>query len=362
MKKLRFVFTFTVLLTLLLSSAAFAQSPGGDPAGVNTFNVSPDPAYQGDTVTLTINFNATAGADGQTRFCLYAPATAVGTFPSSITLSYFSGFSSTPVTFNTSAATCPGRTGQTGQMYDSGAAGLPTGDTTYDGSATFTISGSATPGLYDWTLLLEEPGSGVNPLSYVNHEIKATPPPADTGLSGRLIDSKTLQPWKYGAEIKVIQTSGTNVGLKGSTFVSLADGTWSITFGTTDDLSICGGSCTAGEPYATYQVVVNFTCDLATANGTRPNYATTSDANCPITASGTPLTGLPTNFEVTVTDGASGAIHNMGDIETQRGPTAIRLENFSAQSASQWTLVLAGAGLLALVAAGFVVTRRKRAL
>jgi len=358
MKKLRLLFTFTVLLTLLLSSAAFAQSPGGDPAGINTFNVSPDPATRGDTVTLSINFNATSG-DGQTRFCLYAPTTAVGTFPSTITLSYFSGFTTTPVTFSTSAATCPARSGQTGQMYDSGAAGLPVGDTTYDGSATFTISSTATPGTYDWTLLLEEPGSGVNPLSYIGHQIL---PASDTGISGRLIDSGTLQPWMYGAEIKVIQTSGTNVGLKGSTYVSLADGTWSITFGSTDGLGICGGSCTGGEAYATYQVVVNFTCDLETVNGNRPNYTSSTDANCPTTVSGTPLVGLPTNFEVTVTDGASGGIQALGDIETQRGPTAIQLENFSAQSASQWTLVLTGAGLLALVAAGFAVTRRRRAL
>ncbi len=358
MKKLRLVFTFTVLLALLLTSVAFAQSPGGDPAGVNTFDVSPDPATQGDTVTLSINFNATSG-DGQTRFCLYAPTTAVGTFPATITLSYFSGFTSNNVTFSTSATACPTRTGQTGQMYDSGAAGLPVGDTTYEGSATFTISGTATPGTYDWTLLLEEPGTGVNPLSYVGHQIL---PAADTGLSGRLIDSGTLQPWEYRAEIKVIQTSGTNIGLKGSTYVA-ADGTWSITFGSTDGLNICGGSCTPGEAYATYQVVVNFTCDLETANGTRPNYTTSTDPNCPLTSTSYgALTGLPTNFEVTVTDGASGGVQNMGDIETQRGPTAIQLENFSAQSASQWTLVLTGAGLLALVAAGFAVARRKRAL
>ncbi|GAB4529684.1 MAG: hypothetical protein Fur0018_16440 [Anaerolineales bacterium] len=347
--------TLIILLVLMMTAgAALAQSP--NPEGVNTLTVSPDPAYAGDTVTITINFNATAGGDNTTRFCLYAPTTAVGTFPATITLNYYSGWIQTPVTFNQDANPCPARTGQTGQMYTSPAT-LPPGDTTYDGTASFTISGTATPGYYNWTLLLEEPGSGVNPLSYTNFQIKPADTP-DTAISGRLIDSKTLQPWLYGAEIKIVQVTGDNIGLKGSTYVSLVDGTWSITFGTTDGLNICGGGCTPGNSYAQYQIVVNFTCDLETANGTRPNYTSSTDVSCPMTVGGTPLVGLPTNFEVTVTDGASGGTHNVGDIETHRGPTAIVLEDFSAQSAAPW--LLAAGALLALAAGGFAVARRKQ--
>ncbi len=361
MRKIRFAFTFAVLLALLVGSAAFAQTPGDNPEGINTFEVSPDPAYAGDTVTLDINFNATAGANGDTAtaFCLYAPDTAVDTpasnsFPASITLSYYSGFTQYTATFTGASSGCPARSGQTGWMYSSGT-GLPSGDTTYDGSANFNIASSATAGFYDWTLLLQEPGSGVNPLSYTNFEIKNVGTP-DTGLSGRLIDSKTLQPWAYGAEIQVVQVTGDNIGLKGSTYAA-SDGTWSITFATTDDLGLCGGACTTGNEYAVYRVVVNFTCDLQTGNGTRPDYQTSDDGNCPITVGGTDLTGLPINFETEITDAASGSMHNVGDMETGRGPTAIVLEDFSSAQVP-WA-PMAGAALL-LVAAGGLAILRKR--
>ncbi len=360
MKTLRFAFTFALLLTLLAGSTAFAQGSDDDPAGVNIFEVSPDPAYAGDTVGLDINFNATSG-DGTTAFCLYAPDTAVdpadasNSFPASIVLTYYSGFSSVDVTFTGSASGCPARSGQTGWAYS--ASGLPTGDTTYEGSANFNIYSGAAAGFYDWTLLLQEPGSGTNPLSYTNHEIKTGT--ACTSLSGRLIDSKTLQPWVYGAEIEVIQTSGTKTGLKGSKYASIASGSegeWSITLGVTDELNL--GSPATGEPNAVYQIKINFTCDLETANGTRPDYQTTTDpTHCPITVNGTSLTGLPTNFEITYTDDGTGGACNAGDIETRRGPTAIVLEDFSAQSSAPW--VLGGAAILLLAAGGLALLRRQ---
>jgi hypothetical protein len=294
--------------------------------------------------------------DGTTNFCLYAPNTAVGTFPASIDLTYYSGFSSTTVTFNQIATSCPARSGQTGQMYNG--TSLPNGDTTYEGTASFTINNSATPGTYSWTLLLEEPGGGTNPFSTTHQIVGAETP--DTGLTGRLVDSKTLQPWLYGAEIEVVQTNGVNVGPKGNTFVDLSDGTWTVDFGgASDDINLCSGSCTDGNEYATYQIRVRFTCNLNTANGTRPNATTSNDVNCPITQGGTDLFGVPSNFEITVTDSASGTRIDIGDIETERGPTAVTLQNIGTQAgAAPW---LAMATLLLLVGTAVVIMRRRQA-
>ncbi len=359
--KRKIFFVILVSMLLVLSNSGIAAAAGNGPEGVNTFTVSPDPASAGSAVTIDINANMTAGADGNTSFCLYAPNTAVGTFPGTITLSYYSGFTSTNVDFTTAGAgACPARTGQTARQYSYTGGALPTGDTTYEGSASFTIASGATAGTYNWTLLLEEPGSGVNPLSD-SHEITAAETP-DTVLHGRIIDSKTLQPWLYGAEIRIIQTSGTNTGVKGSASVSLADGTWSITLGTTDDLGICGGNCTAGNNYAQYAVQVNFKCDIETTNtGSRPDYTSSTDANCPVTVSGTSLTGLPSNFEVTVTDSASGGSVDLGDWETHRGPTAIVLSNFGVNSSGIPAGLVFGLGaVVLLLAAGAFILMRKR--
>lgn len=360
--KRKIFFVVLVAMLLVLSNSGIAAAAGDAPEGVNTFTVSPDPAAAGDTVTIDINANMTAGADGNTSFCLYAPDTAVGTFPGTITLTYYSGFTSTDVDFTAVTDTvCPDRTNQTAKHYTFTSGTLPAGDTTYEGSTTFDIANDATPGTYNWTLLLEEPGSGTNPLSD-SHEITAAETP-DTELHGRIIDSKTLQPWKYGAEIRIIQTSGENTGLKGSTVVSLADGTWSITLGTTDDLGICDGNCTEGNNYAKYAVQVNFKCDIeTTTTGSRPDYTSSTDANCPTTVDGTALTGLPSNFEVEVTDSASGGSVDLGDWETHRGPTAIVLSNFGVNSAGIPAGLVFGLGaVVLLLAAGAFILMRKRA-
>ncbi len=365
MKKTRLIFLFVTILGLVLSSsAAYARDDGPSaPTGINTFEVAPDPQTAGSAVTISINVNITAGGDGNTGFCLYAPETSADfTFPDFVTLSYTAGFppTKTDKIFSATATDCSPGTSEEAKAYEYNGGDLPTGETTYEGSLSITIPSGATPGTsYTWKLYLGEPGGTPNPLSYNNFEITAVETP-DTGLSGRLIDSKTLQPWLYGAEIKVVQISGDNLGIKGSTYASLTDGTWSIEFDSTDNLSLCSGNCSAGNEYAQYQIVIHYKCDLATANGTRTDYQTSTDANCPTTVSGTALNGLPVRYEETVTDSASNGVVNVGDIETSRGPTALTLQSFAARSNASLVYLTVIPLMVVLGAAGVVRNRKNR--
>jgi hypothetical protein len=156
------------LILILATGTAFAGPPA--PEGVNNFDVSPDPAAPGDTVTININVNITAGADNTSSFCLYAPATAGANFPASITLTYWVGLTPTNATFTGSAGSCPAISGTVNSLYT--ATGLPAGDTTFGGSATFTISAAATPGTYTWRIVLEEPSTTPTSMN-VSHTIES---------------------------------------------------------------------------------------------------------------------------------------------------------------------------------------------
>jgi LPXTG-motif cell wall-anchored protein len=208
---------------------------------------------------------------------------------------------------------------------------------------------------------------GLFGLVFANAPATNAAPDAYTGLSGRIIDSKTLEPWSYGAEVWVIQTTGTNVGLKGTTTVA-ADGTWSITFNSTDDLNLCGslGGCSAGNNFATYVVRVSFSCNLETANtnsrsaGPPPS---STDPNCPadtdLNSTGPALTGLPQDFERSVTDAFQNIVYDVGDWETGRGPTAVSLQSFNTEGGAN-AMLPAVVGLLLLAGASFVIIRRRQ--
>lgn len=198
-------------------------------------------------------------------------------------------------------------------------------------------------------------------------------PEANTGIVGRIVDGKTAQPWGYGAEVIIIQTSGTNVGLKGSAVLA-ANGTFAITYptatntGMTDPLSLCGtgagqmGDCTTVENFATLQLMVTFRCDWNTGNGTRPMFNSSTDASCPLTPLGggtTALVGLPGNFQYQYTDTFAAGTRDLGDFDTNRGPTAISLEAVHADSNTISPLAIAGI-MVILFGTGLMIYRRRQ--
>lgn len=174
---------FVLLMLFLVSHAVYAAPSAPEaPAEITLFEISPSESQPGDSVNITINAELTS-SDGTTYFCLYIPDTvSTGTTngnanntPSSINMVYYVGFNSFPITFNKTndpdgGTSCPARSGQTSTLYR--ADGLPTGTTTYEtvGTNSMTLSATATPGTYSWTVLVEEPSGQPNVLSD-NHTI-----------------------------------------------------------------------------------------------------------------------------------------------------------------------------------------------
>jgi hypothetical protein len=365
-----------ILSLVFVSGLAYAQDEASNaPTQISTWTLSPNPVAVSGTVTTNIAF-AFVSVDATTRFCIVGPSNAggtdaswYGTMPATIPLRLRQGFTSETVNFAKSdgAATCGDSRSAlyTGTYTASFNAASAINVTTSTGSVINLTAGGnvATAGIGNWEFVLEEP-SGVPGASVFALQLTSAETPY-TGLSGRLIDSKTLQPWGYGAEIQVVQTTGINTGVKGSTSVA-ADGTWQIDFGATDSLNLCPtGGCTPGNNYATYRIFVNYTCNLQTANGTRPAFNSSTDPNCPVNAplSGgfmvmNALVGLPINTEFTVTDAATGNLYDTGDFETERGPTAVTLQNFGLQSnATLLPLIVLS---LALMAGATIFVARRR--
>ncbi|GAB4271687.1 MAG: hypothetical protein Kow0080_17370 [Candidatus Promineifilaceae bacterium] len=187
---------------------------------------------------------------------------------------------------------------------------------------------------------------------------------ANTGVTGRVVDGKTAQPWVYGAEVVAIQTTITP-GFLGTTTLA-ADGTFTINYSSsgtpTDDLNMCAsvGGCVAPQNFANVQVLIVFTCDINTSNGTRSNYQTSNDSNCPLdplgAATSPVLTGLPNNMEVQYTDTFVGTVRNLGDIDTNRGPTAVSLQTITAASTTNWLLILLP--MLFIMTGGWLLVKR----
>lgn len=189
---------------------------------------------------------------------------------------------------------------------------------------------------------------------------------ANTGVTGQVVDGKTAQGWGYGAEIMVIQTTGTDTGLKGTAILD-ANGNFTVSYGSTDTLSLCSsmGGCTTADNFASMQVLISFTCEFD-PTFSRPNETTSNDSNCPINAAPggspalPPLVGLPGNFEIGYTDNFQSVIRNLGDIDTNRGPTAITLEAISAESTTGISPIMIAAFSLILVGLGLIVVYRQR--
>lgn len=187
---------------------------------------------------------------------------------------------------------------------------------------------------------------------------------ANTGVTGQVVDGKTAQGWGYGAEILVIQTTGTNTGLKGSAVLD-ANGNFTILYNVTDTLGLCGsmGGCSLANNFASMQVLIGMTCEYDMSNGSR-TYNSGSDPNCPwsqtIGGSPVPLVGLPGNFEVGYTDNFSAVTRNLGNIDTNRGPTIINLEAISAESTTGISPLMIAAFSLILVGLGLIIAYRKR--
>lgn len=194
---------------------------------------------------------------------------------------------------------------------------------------------------------------------------------ANTGVMGQIVDGKTAQGWAYGAEILIIQISGATPGLKGSTYLA-ADGTFSVNYptasntGMTDDLGLCAsmGNCLPVDNFSSLQVLIGFTCDFNTVNGTRPNETTSNDGNCPadqdLNANPVPLVGLPGNFEVSYTDTFSSVMRDLGDIDTNRGPTAITLKAISAENTTGISPLMISAFALIVVGLALIIVYRRR--
>lgn len=179
---------------------------------------------------------------------------------------------------------------------------------------------------------------------------------ANTGVTGRVVDGKTAQGWQYGAEVAVIEVGA---GVLGSTTLQ-NDGSFIVNYGT-DPLSLCGGSCATPSSFAQIFVLINFTCDLSTTNGTRTTTPTLSsdDLNCPVDTtlalSGPSLVGIPNNISLQTIDTGSG-MQNLGDIDTNRGPTAVSLQTITATSTTNWLLVLLS--LLSIMTGGWLLVKR----
>jgi len=367
MKKVTVFFAVLVVMafsTLMVGSSAYAA-----PSAVDTFNINPGTVDIGDTATFEGTYSVAVPGTTQAAICFYFEAADEPSWDTNFTaLTSAAGVSFAKYT---GANPCPAAGPyQSIAFYAEDTTNAVFGDTF---SQSVTVPNIATGSkniiarYYEGSACNDSVDPGIGTCAsagdFIMSSLTVNPAPPtptpDTGLSGTIIDSKTLQPWVHGAEIVVIQTSGVNVGMKANTFVA-ADGTWSVNFGTTDTIELCSG-CTTGNEYATYQVKVNFKCDLQSAadgsgiigEGTRSSITVSDDDNC-----GVPLVGIPVNFEETVTDSASGGVIDVGDWETGRGPTAVSLQNVTADSN---TTTAVGIGLVVMMLAGvtFVAVRRR---
>jgi hypothetical protein len=201
---------------------------------------------------------------------------------------------------------------------------------------------------------------------------------ANTSITAQIVDGKTAQGWAYGAEIIVVQITGTNVGLKGSARLD-ANGYFTINYptgtnsGMTDALGLCGtnpgqmGDCTPVNNWSSLQLLISFTCDWE-PTFYRQDYQNSTDGFCPVSVdlngNPVPLVGLPGNFEVSYTDTFSAVPRNLGNIDTNRGPTALELVDFSVtpqSSNNTWLPFVLLIGSVALVSGAVTIIRKRRA-
>lgn len=349
-------------LTLMVSSSTYAA-----PDLVNTFSVSPSPVAIGGTATFQGTYAVTTPGTTQVAICFYFTTADEPSWDTNFTA--LGSAAGVPFSKYAAADPCPVVPSyQSIAFFSTNTTNAGLGDTFTQNVTVPNIPvgvKNAVARYYEGSACDDANAPGTANCNAASNYIMANftvdpavpAPTPDTGLSGRIIDSKTLGAWAYGGEIKVQQTTGTNVGLKGTSYIA-NDGTWSVAFNSTDELALCGGSCSAGNENATYVVTVNFKCNLETTVGTRLTTADgtqfAADGHCPIAG----MTAIPVQFQVTVIDGATGAIFDVGDWETGRGPTAVSLQNVTAGNN---TTTAAGIAFVVVMLAGvtFITMRRR---
>lgn len=190
-------------------------------------------------------------------------------------------------------------------------------------------------------------------------------PTAITAITGSVFDGKTGSPWQYGAEVAII-SGGAVVG----NGVLDQNGHFSIVPGN-DPFGLCGGTCPTTIAFGSITAVIQFTCDIQVVNVNEETRSATlpiisDDPNCPAAGplpsgvGGPALVGLPSNILAdSIVVNPSNTTFDFGTIDTNRGPTAVSLNTFSA--ANQPTSFLPAIAALLLITFGaLLLVKRQR--
>jgi hypothetical protein len=174
--------------------------------------------------------------------------------------------------------------------------------------------------------------------------VVVTPAFAYAGVDGQVIDSLDKNPWTYGGEIWVYNTS---TGAVYATCVLDATGDFDDAGDPSPD-----GLCDYGDNalgYGTIAAAPGFGTSITILI----DYTCSSGSGC-----SPPANGTPGNYSHQYNEAPPPGYYNTGYIETGTGPTAITLVNATAASANVWLPV--GLAVLALAVVGAVVVRRRR--
>jgi hypothetical protein len=189
---------------------------------------------------------------------------------------------------------------------------------------------------------------------------------ANTGVTGRVLDGRTIQGWAYGAEILVLQTTGASIGVKGTATLD-SSGYFTVIYGTTDTLNLCFsmGGCSTADDFSKIVVQISFKCDHETLNtGVRKDKSNSTDPSCPVnedlSGNPVPLYGLPGAMEIEFTDNYNAVTKDLGDIDANSSPTVITLEAISAESTTGISLLMIAAFVLILIGFSLIVIYRLR--
>jgi hypothetical protein len=196
--------------------------------------------------------------------------------------------------------------------------------------------------------------------------VRAAPAPmAYTGVTGTVVDVYGTEPWRFGAEVIAFQiVPGTGVRALGSAVLD-QNGFFSISHGSTDPLGLCPAwnpdlNCASPANDVTVYVLIDFNCELQTANGTRPDYETSDDLNCPTEIGDDQLVGLPTDLSLSyITDETHTGNYDFGPVRINTGPLAITLHSIRVAGVAGMPLALVLAVIL-MGAGTWAVARRQR--
>jgi len=165
----------------------------------------------------------------------------------------------------------------------------------------------------------------------------ASPAAAFDGINITVRDNVTGQGWTHGGDVYVINGNGDIVAsgsLDGSGNLTLSYGT--------DDLSVCGVSCSAATGMMT--ISIDYTC--------------TQSGNTCDPSNGTPATSTATTY----TEISALPFPFSANITTGTGPSAVTLSGFGSSSNSDSGLALLVATAVLFAGASYVVLRRRQVL